>query len=102
MNEMLKTILDMDKQAQKKLEEAEAYRRDTIAGLGARKAAIVEDETRRARESAARRSDKRKAQGQKNLDEIKERNRKVLDNMEKLYEKNADAWVESIVANVTK
>lgn len=99
---MLKTILDMDKKAQLKVEEAEEYRRETIAGLGARKTAIIEDETRKAKESAVRRSDRRKAEGEKLVSDIKERNRKVLDRMNALYEKNADKWVDNIVSAATK
>lgn len=102
MNEMLRTILDMDKEARKKLEEAENYRREAVAGLSAKKAAVVEDETRKAKESAQRRSATRKSEGEKNLAEIKERNRKITDNLNSLYEKNADRWVEEIVNNVTK
>lgn len=102
MNEMLKTILDIDKEARKKLEEAENYRREAVAGLSAKKAAVVEDETRKAKESAQRRSDTRKSENEKNLTEIKEKNKKITDNLNALYEKNADKWVEEIVNNVTK
>lgn len=99
---MLKTILEMDKQAQKKLEEAEAYRRDTIAGLVSKKAEVVNDETQKARESAQRRSDRRKTEGEKSLADVKARNKKVLENMNRLYESNADKWVDEIVNNVIK
>ena len=102
MNEMLKTILDMDKAAQKKVEEAEEYRRNAISNLSARKTAIVEDETNKAKESAVRRSDRRKAEGENYLKSVRAHNAEVLRNIERLYEKNADKWVDEIVANVTK
>lgn len=102
MNETLKTILDMDKKAQQKVAEAEEYRKNAVAGLSAKKASVIEDETRKARESAVRRSERRKAQSQKNLTEIKQRNEKILENMEKLYSENAEKWVSEIVSRVTE
>lgn len=100
MNEMLRTILDMDKTAQNMVEEAEEYRRNAVAQLGARKTAIVEDETKRAKESAAKRSEKRKSEGKARLSDIQKKNKVILDKMNKLYEKNADKWVDDIVNGV--
>lgn len=102
MNEMLKTILDMDKQAQQKVAEAEEYRNSVISGLSSKKNAVMEDETRKAKESALRRSERRKTQSEKYLSDIKERNGKVLEKMEKLYSENAEKWVSEIVENITK
>ena len=102
MNEMLRTILDMDKAAQLKVEEAEEYRRKAIADIGAKKAAIVEDETKKAKESAAKRSEKRKTEGKALLTEIQNNNEKILNKMNSLYEKNADKWVNDIVRSVTE
>ena len=102
MNETLKTILDMDKKAQQKVAEAEEYRKDAVASLSAKKDAVIEDETQKARESAVRRSERLRAQGGKNLSAVKEKNEKILEKLEKLYAENADSWVDEIVANVTK
>ena len=100
MNEMLRTILDMDKTAQNMVEEAEEYRRNAVAELGARKTAIVEDETKRAKESAAKRSEKRKSEGNARLSKIQDKNKEILSRMNKLYEKNSDQWVDDIVKSV--
>ncbi|MCQ2485568.1 MAG: hypothetical protein MJ168_09575 [Clostridia bacterium] len=102
MNETLRTILDMDKRAQLEVEEAEQYRREAIAGLGAKKAAVIEDETRKAKESAIRRSERRKAEGEKLLAELKAENEAILQKMNKLYDDNADNWVDKIVADITE
>lgn len=102
MNEMLKTILEMDKNAQNRVKEAEEYRRSTIASLSERKASIIEDETKKAIEAAARQVTRRKNEGEKNLTVIKEQNAKILTNMNRLYEKNADSWVDLIVRNAIK
>ena len=102
MNETLKTILDMDKKAQQKVAEAEEYRKNAVASLSAKKNAVIEDETRMAKESALRRSERRRAVEGKNLSAVKEKNVKILEKLEKLYTENADSWVDEIVANVTK
>lgn len=102
MNETLKTILDMDKRAQLEVEAAEQYRREAIAGLGAKKTVVIEDETRKAKESAVRRSERRKSEGEKLLADLKEKDEAVLQKMNILYNENADKWVNEIVANVTK
>lgn len=102
MNEMLKTILDIDKEARKKLEDAEAYRRDTLAGLSSKKAEVVAEETRKVKEAAQKRSARSKSVGERNLSAVKEKNKKVLENMNSLYRKNADRWVDEIIKNVTE
>jgi len=100
MNEMLRTILDMDKNAQTKVEEAENYRREAVAGLSARKSSIVEDETKKVRESALKRSEQRKNEGRNRLSAIQLKNEKIMKNMNSLYEKNVDKWADEIVDNV--
>lgn len=102
MNDMLKDILEMDKKAQAQTAELEEYRRNAIAGLAAKKAAIIEEETAKARESALRHSNKRKAEGEKELEHLKAHDVRVLEKMNTLYAANKDKWINEIVANVTK
>lgn len=102
MNSMLKTILDIDRQAQQKVAEAEEYRNNAIAELNNKKNGIIEKEMKKAKDSAQRRSQRMKAGNEKNLSEIREHNAAVLENLEALYSQNADKWVDEIVLNVTK
>ena len=76
MKEMLRVILDMDKQASRRVKEAEAYRDKEIAEL--------------------------RTEGDAYLRKIEERNRHILDGMDALYGKNAENWVNTIVENVTQ
>lgn len=99
---MLKDILDMDKKAREQIQEIEEYRRSAIAGLSAKKEAINKEETEKARESAIRHSNKRKAMGEDNLAKVRESDKKVLDNMNSLRVSEMDKWVDSIVSEALK
>lgn len=102
MKEMLRVILDMDKQACERVKQAEAYRDKEIAELGEKKNRITEEENKKALDFALKKSQKQRAEGDAYLEKVNERNRKILDGMELKYKENADKWVNEIVENVTK
>ena len=98
MKEMLRMILDMDKQACERVKEAEAYRDKEIAELGEK----TEEENQKALDFALKKSQKQRTEGDAYLEKVGERNQKILNGMENLYKENADKWVDKIVENVTK
>lgn len=102
MKEMLRMILDMDKQACERVKEAEAYRDKEIAELGEKKNRITEEENQKALDFALKKSQKQRTEGDVYLEKVGERNQKILNGMENLYKENADKWVDKIVENVTK
>lgn len=102
MKEMLRVILDMDKQACERVKEAEAYRDKEIAELGEKKNRITEEENQKALDFALKKSQKQRTEGDVYLEKVGERNQKILNGMENLYKENADKWVDKIVENVTK
>lgn len=102
MKEMLRVILDMDKQACERVKQAEAYRDKEIAELGEKKNRITEEENKKALDFALKKSQKQRTEGDTYLEKVNERNRKILDGMELKYKENADKWVNEIVENVTK
>lgn len=102
MKEMLRVILEMDKQACERVKEAEAYRDREIAELSEKKDRIIEEENRKARDFALKKSQKQRTEGDAYLVKVNERNEQLLDGMEKLFNENADKWVEKIVKNVTE
>lgn len=102
MKEMLRVILDMDKQACERVKEAEAYRDKEIAELGEKKNRITEEENQKALDFALKKSKKQRTEGDAYLEKVGERNQKILNGMENLYKENSDKWVDKIVENVTK
>ena len=102
MKEMLRMILDMDKQACERVKEAEAYRDKEIAELGEKKNRITEEENQKALDFALKKSKKQRTEGDAYLEKVGERNQKILNGMENLYKENADKWLDKIVENVTK
>mgnify|MGYP000846614786 FL=1 len=102
MKEMLRVILDMDKQACERVKEAEAYRDKEIAELSEKKSRITEEENQKALDFALKKSQKQRTEGDAYLKKVSEKNQKILDNMENLYKENADKWVNEIFENVTE
>lgn len=98
---MLRTILDADKAAQERVREIEKYRRDSIAGLEAQKESLKDQELKKAKDSAVRRSERLRSRGEKYLTEIQDKNREAIDRMNSLYETDFDKWVGDIVEKVT-
>ena len=96
MDGMLKSIIEMDKQAQEKLKNAEKYRLDAISSLNEKKEAIIREENARAIESAQSKSKINSAHNEKVLADIKKRNEVIVKNMDELFEKNFENWVERI------
>ena len=100
MKEMLRMILDMDKQACARVQEAEAYRDNRIAELSGKKDEIVREENQKALDFALKKSQKQRSEGESYLEKINERNSHILEEMDSLYNKNAEKWIETIVDNV--
>ena len=100
MKEMLRMILDMDKQACARVHEAEAYRDSRIAELSGKKDEIVREENQKALDFALKKSQKQRSEGEIYLEKVNERNSHILEEMDSLYNKNAEKWIETIVDNV--
>lgn len=100
MKEMLRMILDMDKQACARVQAAEAYRDNRIAELSGKKDDIVREENQKALDFALKKSQKQRSEGEIYLEKVNERNSHILEEMDSLYNKNAEKWIETIVDNV--
>lgn len=100
MENMLKEILNMDKQAREKVKELEQYRLDAITSLNDKKEKIVEEENQKALNYAKNQSDKSKKTGEKYLAQVRERNKKLIHSMNELYNNNSDKWAEDIFNEV--
>ena len=95
-------ILYMDKQACACVQEAEAYRDKRIAELSEKKDEIVKEENQKALDFALKKSQKQRSEGEIYLEKVNERNSHILEEMDSLYNKNAEKWIATIVDNVIK
>ena len=95
-------ILDMDKQACARVQEAEAYSDKRIAELREKKDEIVKEENQKALDFALKKSQKQRSEGEIYLEKVNERNSHILEEMDSLYNKNAEKWIATIVDNVIK
>lgn len=102
MKEMLKSIIDMDKEARKKVRAAEAYRDSEIAELSTKKNRITEEENQKALDSALKKSQKQRVESDAYIEKISERNKRITEEMDTAYREHSDEWVDTIVRNVTR
>lgn len=97
LDKMVETIIEMDKQARKRTEEAEAYRRKAQESLQAREQALLSDrlEQAQAEIDAHARGEEREAE--KKLAAIRAGNDAAAQRMETLYEEKGAQWVQELV-----
>ena len=91
MDDVIQSILDIDKKASDKLAEAEKNKLDAIKKATAEKSA--EDEIRQIEKSEADKADAR-------IREFKEEEVRRVSEMKKSFEKNSAAWQEEIFRKV--
>lgn len=96
MDDILHNIIEMDKQAQRKVEELEQYCLDAISSLNEKKNTIISEEKEKALSSAQSKSQKNKVLNEKYLKQMQQRNVTIMKNMDDLFEKNKDSWAERI------
>ena len=84
---MVETIIEMDKQARKRTEEAEAYQRKAQEELESKEKQILSECLVRSEEQAA----------EKKLKEAKAANDAAVRRMEALYKEKGAQWVRELV-----
>lgn len=100
MDDSLKRILEVNRTADQKVKEAEEYRKVQISSLSAKKEEIIEKETQRARDSAAKRSKKAEAECRERLETVKKNNAMIKDRLQSEFQNNRSRWIDEITENV--
>lgn len=100
MDNLLNEILKADSEAKKKLEEAQQYRLRQLAELPQKKAEIEKSAKEKAVGEALERGNGYKAEGEKQLQKLKNRNKAAAQAMDELFKQNGAEWVDKIVKDV--
>lgn len=100
MTDLLKEIIAVDAAAQERLKAAEAERNELLASLSAKKDALIEGEKRQAQKKAEALSLEKKSEGEKRLEELRARNKTLIERMERLYAEKKEEWVDAILSAV--
>lgn len=100
MEKLLNEILKSDKEAQKRLAEAEEYRRGRLAELQKKKKEIEKEEIAKAVDALLKKDEKQKNADDRQISSLEKSHRAAEEKMNELYEKNGSEWVSRIVDGV--
>lgn len=100
MENLLNEIIRSDKEAKKRLTQAEDYRREQLISLQSKKEEIEKEEIKKAVDDLLKKGQKRKSAGDKQISALKQSHKAAEDKMNELYKANGSKWVEKIVDGV--
>lgn len=98
MDNIIKLILEMDKKAQKITNEAEDSKTQTLQSIPKRKKEIRDKYLMRARLRIQKNSEQERKNSEEKWKLIKKQHDNILNDMEKVVDKNYDLWVKEIVS----
>ena len=100
LNYMLKSILDIDKQARIKKEKALSYRKEIYDNIEAEKKEIINTEMETARQKVKTVEKSFKKGIEKRIKDLKAENEKKLKELNKKQQDNQQRWVDELYTRV--
>lgn len=100
LDKMVETIIEMDKQARKRTEEAEAYQRKAQEELELKEKRLLSERLEQARAEIDELARGEEQEAKKKLDEARSGNDAAVQKMEALYKERSTQWVQEIVRRV--
>lgn len=97
MDKMVETIIEMDKQARKRTEEAEAYRRKAQEELESKEQQLLAQRLEQARAEVGELARTEEQAAEKKLGEARAANDAAVRRMEALYQEKGAQWVHELV-----
>ncbi len=101
MTDLLKEIIEVDKAARARLDAAKEEKAGVYASIASEKDNLIREEKQKARKKAERISEQGRADSEKSLERLREKNKLILGKMEDRYLQNKEKWVDGIVGRVT-
>lgn len=95
---MVETIIEMDKQARKRTEEAEAYRRKAQEELELKEKQLLSHRLEQARSEIESLAQREEQEAEKKLEAIRAANDAAVQRMEALYQEKGAQWVRELVS----
>lgn len=100
LDKMVETIIEMDKQARRRTEEAEAYQRKAQEELELKEKRLLSERLEQARAEIDELARTEEQEAGKKLDEARSGNDTAVQKMEALYKERSTQWVQEIVRRV--
>ena len=100
MDNIIKSVIDIDKQARLRAEDVKAFRDNALQSLEKQKADMLQSEKNKADELITKNAQACYAKAKKALEKLSADEGRGCEELEKMYLQHKDEWVKEIVNNV--
>lgn len=102
MNEMLKSILDMDKKSRIQAEEAEQAKQIAFDELTSIRSALIEEKMAEAQKTVKDFRVKQDSEAEKASVGLRQKNKEAHENLTKTYTENSERWIDELYTQILK
>lgn len=102
MQEILNRILEMDENARKKIDDVRKQQKNTKAEVLQLKNQVFNNYLEKAKAKVSETNEKKLKTAEKDFQKTLEQKEKIISELDLLFNKNKDKWVENIYNNVLK
>ncbi|MBQ6019227.1 MAG: hypothetical protein IJL26_03510 [Clostridia bacterium] len=99
MTDLLKEILDVDRAARERVATAQNERNEAYLSVSVQKETLIRDEKEKARRAAEEQSLENRKTAESALQALREKNGRIMRQMDALYGENRERWVADVVAS---
>ena len=96
MNEMLKSILDMDKKSRLQADEAEEAKRKAFDELASIRTSLIEEKLAQARMTVESLREKELEKAEQTAKTLRQKNQTARAKLKTMYAENSEKWVSEI------
>ena len=96
MNEMLRSILDMDKKSRLQAEEAREAKQKAFDELTSIRTSLIEKKLAEAHTAVAKFREKERTEAEKTSDALRQKNKQAHEKLSKTYTENSEKWIDEI------
>lgn len=100
MNEMLKSILDMDKKSRLQAEEAEKAKKKAFDELTAMRTSLIEEKLAKARKTIETLREKEFEKAEEAAKTLRQKNQAAQAKLKTMYAENSEKWVSGIYTQI--
>ena len=100
MDSVIERMIDIEMKAQSVVKEAQQRRSEIDGIIDEEIKSIKEDMEKQADQKCDAASKAEQKAADKKISELKERSRQTIENLESIYAKNREQWIDRIVGNV--
>ena len=100
MNEMLKSILDMDKKSRLQADEAEEAKRKAFDELASIRTSLIEEKLALARKSVDSLHEKELEKAEQTTKILRQKNETAQAKLKTMYAENSEKWISEIFSQI--